>query len=971
MTIAFRPAALWRTLAFLWSLAWLLGWSLAGAPVHAADWWQPAPGADGGEIAVNRSPADDRHYRYLKLANGLQVMLVSDPDSDKSAAALRVGVGSFDNPADRPGLAHFLEHMLFLGTEKYPAAAEYQAFISSHGGSHNAYTSLEDTDFFFDVEPDSLDGALDRFAQFFIAPRFDRDYVERERQAVDAEYRLKLRDDSRREEDVMSEVINPDHPLAHFSVGSRDTLADRDGRPVRDALIAFYQGHYSADRMILAVVGRQSLDELQAMVASRFGDIPRRPAAEPVPGAVPLLPASGAQLVEIHPDKDQRQLELLFPLPPQHDYWREKPALFLGHLLGDESAHSLLAELKRQGFAESLMAGPAYDTNRGAAFALTIALTPAGVAARDRVLDQAWAWIARVRASGAESWRYQELGVMQRAEFRFLEKTSDASDLALALAGALHDYPPEEVLRGPYLYDRFDADLVRATAAQLRPDNALITITAPEFTGLDRTSHYYQVPYSVAPVAPERIAAWSAAPSDTDGLRLPGPNPYLPEHFPVTERGGGSSLPKLLTAVPALRLWQYRDAEFGTPRAVFSARILTPPAVSHRGAALTELYLALVRDELSAEVYPASLAGLDFGLSRWEGGVELSVGGYADKQEVLLQRLLGVLAEPKLEPVRFARVKEALIRNWRNSRREWPVRQAAGEVAPLLRDAPRPLEMAAALAPVGPEALRTFVAGLYRSGSVKVYAGGMVDAETAQRMASRVLARLAIAPEHPPRFARQVRRLRPQSALLRWGLEVEQPDRAAVLYLQGAADTLAERARFALLQKITEEPFYTEIRTEKQLGYVVGSQIMPSGRVPGMLFYAQSPHADGTRLIAEMERFMATRCHVLDTIDDSAFAGFRQAVLAGIEERPRNIVEQAARHNESLALDYPGFDFRPRLAAAVRAETLADLRGECGRVFGPQARRGLWIATGGRAAVAPGAAGALERASAGRYTYPW
>ncbi|MBI2783910.1 MAG: insulinase family protein [Gammaproteobacteria bacterium] len=959
MSTAFRPSAF--RLVF-----WLLGWSLAATAAPTADWWQPAPLADGGEIAVNRSPADDRRYRYLKLDNGLQVLLVSDAASDKSAAALSVGVGSFDNPADRPGLAHFLEHMLFLGTEKYPAAAEYQAFISSHGGSHNAYTSVEQTNFFFDIEPAYLDGALDRFAQFFIAPKFDPDYVERERQAVEAEYRLKLRDDGRRQSDVISEVINPDHPLAKFSVGNRDTLADLDGRPVRDDLVAFYQRHYSADLMTLAVVGRQSLDELQAMIATRFGAIPRRP-ADLATGEVPLLPASGPLLIEMRPDQDQRELGLLFPLPSQRGYWQEKPAQFLGHLLGDESEHSLLAELKRQGLAESLSAGPAYDSRRGAAFAISIALTPAGVAARDQVLDQTWAWIAKVRASGIEAWRYTEFGVMQRAEFRFLEK-SGASAETVALAATLHDYPPAEVLRGPFLYEHFDADLVRATAALLRPDNALITITAPEFDRLDRTSRYYQTPYAVSPVAPQRTAAWNAEP-ETSVLRLPGPNPYIPEHFPVSERGGISPPPKLLVETPALRLWQYRDAEFGTPRAVFNAQILTPRAVSHRGAALTELYLALVSDELSAEVYPASLAGLDFGLKRWEGGVELSVSGYADKQEILLQRLLGVLAEPKFDTARFTRVKETLIRDWRNSRKEWPVRQAVDEIAPLLRAAPRALELAKELEPVGPDSLRTFIAGLYRTGGVKAYAGGMVDADTAQRMASRVLARLAIAPERPPRLDREVRRLRPQSRLPRWGVVVKQPDRAAVLYLQGAADTLAERARFALLEKITEEPFYTEIRTEKQLGYVVGSQIMPSNRVPGMLFYAQSPRADAPRLMAEMERFLAARCQVLDTMDDAELERFKQATLAGIEERPKNMLEQAARHNESLALDYRNFDFRPRLAEAVRAETLVDLKGECGRVFGPQQRRGLWIATGDRAAA--DAAQDLNRASDGRYGYPW
>ena len=111
-------------------------------------WWQPAPAADGGDVGIYRSPTDDRHYRYLRLANGLQVVLISDPGEDKGAAALSVAVGSFDNPQEWPGLAHFLEHMLFLGTEKYPEPGAYQAFISAHGGSHNAYTSLARTSYF-------------------------------------------------------------------------------------------------------------------------------------------------------------------------------------------------------------------------------------------------------------------------------------------------------------------------------------------------------------------------------------------------------------------------------------------------------------------------------------------------------------------------------------------------------------------------------------------------------------------------------------------------------------------------------------------------------------------------------------------------------------------------------------------------------------------------------------------------------
>lgn len=125
----------------------------------------------GGVVTPIASPEDQRAYRVFTLDNGLTAILVHDPLTDKAAASMDVHVGHFSDPADLPGLAHFLEHMLFLGTAKYPDEGEYAAFLNSHGGSSNAYTSTEDTCYYFDVTKDHLEGALDRFAQFFTAVR--------------------------------------------------------------------------------------------------------------------------------------------------------------------------------------------------------------------------------------------------------------------------------------------------------------------------------------------------------------------------------------------------------------------------------------------------------------------------------------------------------------------------------------------------------------------------------------------------------------------------------------------------------------------------------------------------------------------------------------------------------------------------------------------------------------------------------
>jgi insulysin len=107
------------------------------------------------------------------LPNGIRVLLLSDPKLNVSSAALAVGVGSLADPPERQGLAHFLEHMLFLGTEKFPDITGFDAYLRRNGGMNNAYTADDRTNYFLEIRHEAFEGALDRFAQFFIAPLFD------------------------------------------------------------------------------------------------------------------------------------------------------------------------------------------------------------------------------------------------------------------------------------------------------------------------------------------------------------------------------------------------------------------------------------------------------------------------------------------------------------------------------------------------------------------------------------------------------------------------------------------------------------------------------------------------------------------------------------------------------------------------------------------------------------------------------
>ena len=119
------------------------------------------------QATIIKSPNDDRQYAAMMLPNGLQVVLVSDPSLENSSASLAVGVGSAHNPENQLGLAQYLEHMLFLGTEKYPEPDGFMKYTQANGGMTNAFTAYDKTNYLFQINAGKFDEALDRFSDYF------------------------------------------------------------------------------------------------------------------------------------------------------------------------------------------------------------------------------------------------------------------------------------------------------------------------------------------------------------------------------------------------------------------------------------------------------------------------------------------------------------------------------------------------------------------------------------------------------------------------------------------------------------------------------------------------------------------------------------------------------------------------------------------------------------------------------------
>jgi Insulinase (Peptidase family M16)/Peptidase M16 inactive domain len=344
--------------------------------------------------AIVKAPLDNRLYRAIALPeNGLRILLCSDPSTNEAAVAMNVHVGATSDPATIPGLAHFTEHMLFLGTREYPLENSFEAFLSKTvGGMSNAYTDSEDTVYFFHMETASdrklLQEGLSRFQSFFSAPLFTESATSRELNAIESEHAKNLQTDSFRSFQLEKLRANPAHPFAKFYTGNKYTLLDNtkvQGINLRQALIDFYTRYYSANQMTLAIVAPQSLDELQDLVASTtitstsasqsssssssFGKIPNRNNPPPPEQAwayrVPPFSVSASSIpsfqhvVEAIPVQDLRQVDLSWPIvyasseQARDVSYLYKTNTYVAHLLGHEGPNSLMSYLKRQGWANS------------------------------------------------------------------------------------------------------------------------------------------------------------------------------------------------------------------------------------------------------------------------------------------------------------------------------------------------------------------------------------------------------------------------------------------------------------------------------------------------------------------------------------------------------------------------------------------------------------------------------------------
>ena len=860
-------------------------------------------------VAAEAVKGDKRETKTFSLENGLDVLLVSDPDVHRSAVALSVGVGHLHDPVEKQGLAHYLEHMLFLGTKKYPEVGSFKKFLDEHSGGSNAYTSGAITNYFFQISHEGFDIALDRFSDFFKAPMFDKTYSEREVKAVNNEHQKNKLNDGWRGNFVSQQISEPGHPLTKFGTGNQDTLSG-DNRP---ALLDFYKKYYSASNMKLAIISNIPMQNLFGIAKKYFSDIPTRKVNIPsMPKVFRRALKNQFRLLRVKTIKDIRSLEIDFPTIRLKDYQDSKPAGIIGSLIGHEGKGSLLSKLKEEGLVLSLSAGGGSSHPDINSFGISVSLTPKGLHNYERILHLIFNYIRMIREHGVEEYTFKENQTMAQINFDW-KNPDEGMGFVAAKAALLHDYSLENVETLPFLLTKYDPDAYKALLDTLILENALVVLSHKNAV-TDKTAPYYDAAYSLEMVGGDVFEKLKRD-SKISGIFYQTKNSFIPHNLTLVE-----DAPHLIRQDDLAKVWFLYDHKFKQPKIGLMFQIETPKVYrSPENLELAKLYGSIVREGLNELVYPIQEAGLSYSLSTNKKGIVLTLGGYSERIGDLIKLVTKNLTNINIDEQKFKNIKEAMVRGLKNKKLNQAYQRGGYyNWLMMLEHQYTDEEKLEALSPLTLDDIKSFARTLYE----KVYVTGVIHGNWTDEQAKEsvsVLLRSLNSQSLPKRerYEQMVEVLSPGERI-QFSKEVEDNNNSLSYTIQVGEKDLPLMAKVSILASIVENDFYTQMRTNQQLGYIVWSFQQRTEKRMFFRFLIQSSTHGPFEMSKRVRLWLKTTEKIFADLSDEEFEKHRQAKIIALEKEGDSI-GAVVGDLYSLATDEEGdFQFKKKLIQAIK-----------------------------------------------------
>lgn len=908
---------------------------------------------DQAKLPILTPALAKRETLKIRLKNGLEAYLISDPLAQKSGAALSVKVGSWEDPKEYPGIAHFLEHLLFLGTKKYPIESEYGQFVNENGGMLNAFTTNNNTSYLFTVDNQAFFPTLDRFSQFFKDPLFNPSGVDRELKAIDQEYAKNLENDDFRQLFVHKQLSNPNHPNFAFSMGNSESLK----KVSREVLIDWYHKHYSANLMKLVAYSSEPLEKMLSHVVEDFSEIPNSQ-KEIFSTTLPSFSSENREkMIYVEPYKNLRSVALIWEMPAKFaEFLESKPSDLVCFVLGHEGKESLLAQLKREKLAEGLRCGGVKSGEKLFEFYLEIDLTKEGLHEVNTVIQRTFQAIANLREKGIPPYLFQELQKTESIDYQYQVREEEFTDLMKQIRLIVEE-PLESFPEKSQIISTYDAPLLQEFLEALTPARCEIQVIASAAeSGVtsDQKEKWLGSSFAIKPIPQEVLQGWKKA-VPHPAIDLPAPNPFVPEHLtlkhPLMDKPEEGYLPEPSKIVDDAHGLVYfaPDYRYREPKIYWSFQLRTPQVVADDASKLVmaDLYIKGVTEELNQLSYTAKLGGLNYAIDQGTNGIAIALDGYNENALVLFEKILDALKNEEIDKKNFSIYKDALIRKYQNFSQEMPIRQASEFLREILyKKFSSQKQKAEAIQNVTYDQFKAYRAQLFQQIFVEGLLYGNMTKEEAEQCAALVRKQFP-AESYPKKEWPQVEVvvLNRNQGPFYMERQTQSQGNAVILAIEGEPFSFKNRASQQIVMQAMKEPFFSTLRTKQQTGYLIFSGAEEMKQHLFNLFAVQSNTHNSRDLLARFELFIEEFLQEMprSQLREEQFLAIKAALLATVQEPPKNLVEMG-KVLQLIAFEYDAdFKWIDKRIEALKALTYAECLDYAIEVLGKQNKARLGI----------------------------
>jgi insulysin len=869
----------------------------------------------------------ERKTAKIRLSNDLEAYLVSDPGVHESAAALSVEAGSWQDPKEYPGMAHFLEHMLFMGTTAYPKESEYMQYISDHGGSTNAYTAPDRTVYSFSINNEGFKGGLDRFSNFFIGPLFLPSCIGRELHAVDQEHAKNIEHDLWRFLMILKETGNPDHPNAGFSTGSAATLS---GIP-QEALKKWYQEHYSSNRMHLVMISPLPLEEMIQLAVDKFSPVPNHNLEAPIYPDEMFSSQQRGHFLYIKPVKDLKSVSLIWQLPKEIALDNETASTtLLGYALANGTENGLLEQLKREKLAENVSVSASKWSKSSCLFSIDISLTEAGIKQIDTIILRTFQTLNRIKETGIPRYIFDETERMAKIGYEY-QSRSDAFQFVEHTAAALVNEKLETFPQQTVIPLRYDPKMVSSLLESLTPPSCIYLVCAdPKLTGVatNKKEKWMNASYALKEASSSQLLTWADAKPHSH-IDIPSPNPYLPESIALIPAPQNLPVnPTLLAQEELGKLYFKQDQKYLVPETTALISLKTPQMDgSAKSRALFDLYNRALTEKLCSPLFYAGQAGLALNFSQNEFNFGIYASGYSEKIPLLLKTVFQSLQDISPTAAEFDIYKQSLLSDYDNASKELPIRQSRQLLNSLIyNNAPTPRARYQALKNISHEDFLGFAHEVFKTS----YAEGMVYGNITSAETENIWSDLKTSLNATPfstdkHYKKGV--LSPSNNLGPYMIvqNTERQGNSTVLMLHQGPFSMEKRAVQQILSNALQDDFFNTLRTKQQTGYMAQSWDVEAERQLLQFFAVQSITHQPSELLARFELFLEEFSrHLQKKLPEQRYETLKASLIKELERPPETPAGKASELY-TLAFDYDAdFEWTQKRIEAVKKLTYTE-----------------------------------------------